>query len=187
MPNCDFFAIGSDLEDVLNYVFTSGSFAVYESYSKPGTELRTFSSISQVAAAYPLGECTGTAPSVLLQLCANGTGTVAAARVALDPKRCNGETFRFRASGWGLIQLYLGGTGPKGIVPSHTNHFSETRALKLEPSHPELAPVSAWNWRGVEAASSQLNRFLRKRATTKVGSRPVLPNAAKSYPWRNDA
>ena len=178
MPNCDFLAAKTDLEAVLGFVFASGEYSVFESYSEPEQDLRKFSSVAEVENAYRLGECTGTAPSVLLQLLASGTGTTTVERVALDPRHCGGMNFRFRASGWGLIQLYLGGVGPRGLIPSHTNHLSEAKAIKYEASHPISVSVSAWNWRGVESASRRLNRFIHKQAIAKLGSRPVLPHAA---------
>ena len=178
MPNCDFLAAKPDLEAVLDFVFASGEYSVFESYSEPEQDLRKFSTVAEVKIAYRLGECAGTAPSVLLQLLASGTGTTTAERVALDPRRCEGKTFRFRASGWGLIQLYLGGVGPRGLIPSHTNHLSEAKARKYEEIHPSSIPVSEWNWREVEAASRRLNRFIHKQAIAKLGSRPVLPHAA---------
>ena len=178
MPNCDFLAIGSDLQDVLGYVFGSGEFVVYESYSEPDCDLREFAGLSEVLSANDLGVCKGTASSVLLQLVAKGTGHATIERFALDPAKCGGKTFRYRAAGWGLIQLYMGGIGQKGIVASHTNHNSETRAYTWEPTYPELPAVGTWDWKGIQSASGKLNRYVRKRAVYKQGSRPVLPEAA---------
>ncbi|MBK8016118.1 MAG: hypothetical protein IPK20_04970 [Betaproteobacteria bacterium] len=178
VPNCDFLAAKSDLEAVLDYVFTSHEFTVYEAYSEPEAELRTFGSTAEVADAHPLGRCKGTAPSVLLQLLARGSGAATIERYALDPSSCNGKTFRYRSSGWGLIQLHLGGIGPKGLVSSHTNHNSPERALKWASTYPELSPPSAWDWKLVQASSRKLNRVIHTLAVAKDGSRPVLAEAA---------
>jgi hypothetical protein len=178
VPNCDFLATKSDIEAVLGYVFASCEFTVYEAYSEPEAELRTFGNAAELAKLYPLGLCQGTAPSVLLHLVAKNSGAVTVERFALEPIKCNGKTYRYRSSGWGLIQLHLGGIGPKGLVPSHTNHNSQARALKWAPTYPELPSPSTWNWQAVQAASSKLNRFIRKQAVSKEGNRLVLPEAA---------
>mgnify|MGYP001264901437 FL=1 len=178
MPNCDFLATKSDLEAILGYVFAAGEFTVYEAYSEPEAELRIVDSATELAELYPLGLCKGTAPSVLLQLVAKNSGAVTVERIALDPSKCNGKTYRYRSSGWGLIQLHLGGIGPKGLVPSHTNHNSQARALKWASTYPELPSPSTWDWQVVQAASSKMNRFIRKLAVSKEGNRLVLPEAA---------
>ncbi|MBB5204987.1 hypothetical protein HNQ51_002306 [Inhella inkyongensis] len=178
MPNCDFFATQNDLEAVLDFVFETGVFTVYEAYSRPEEELRVFNSTLELANAYSLGACRGRGSSVLLQLHVEGSGPITIERFALNPRACNGKAFRYRANGWGLIQLQLGGIGPKGLVASHTNHNSVARALSWESTYPELGPVSTWNWSAVQAASNKLNRFIRKLAVYKDGSRPVLAEAA---------
>jgi hypothetical protein len=181
MPTCDFLALASDCEAVLGFVFGSVDFTVYESYSPYSADLATFSSAAEIAARYPLGKCTGTAPSVLLALLAKGTGQATVTRIALDPAKCDGHTFRYRTDGWGLIQLHLGGIGPKGIVASNTNHNSQARALKWESSRPDLPPVSSWDWPGVQAASRKLNRFIHSLAASSTGSSPILPEAARYF------
>lgn len=178
LPNCDFLATKSDLEAVLGFVFDSREFTAYEAYSEPETELRTVCSTAELAALYPLGLCQGTGHSVLLQLVAKNSGAVTVERFALDPTKCEGKTYRYRSSGWGLIQLYLGGIGPKGLVPSHTNHNSQARALKWASTYPELPPPSTWDWPVLLAASSKLNRYIRKLAVSREGNRLVLPEAA---------
>ncbi len=178
MPNCDFYAVGADFEAVLGFVFADASFRVYESYSPYGHELAEFRAIDEVARRYPLGRCDVNSPSVLLQLAPIlAGGEVKAERIELLLE--GRESFRYTASGWGLIQLYLGGVSPTGIVLSHSNHNSEARARAWEPTdRGKMGSVAAWNWQEVTRASSRLNRHIRKTALAKVGSRPVLPQAA---------
>jgi hypothetical protein len=178
VPNCDFLATKSDLEAILGYVFAPGEFTVYEAYSEPEAELRTFTSTAELARSYPIGYCQGAAPSVLLQLLAKNSGAATIERFPLEPSKCNGKTYRHRSSGWGLIQLHLGGIGPKGLVPSHTNHNSQARALKWASTYPELPSPATWDWPTVQATSSKLNRFIRKLAVSKEGNRHVLAEAA---------
>ena len=179
MPNCDFYAVLEDIELILEYVLRESEAAVYESYSSYGQDLIEFRSIEEVKHRYPLGLCNGKAPSVLLQLLPKGAGRLVVEKIKLNPEHCEGATFRYCASGWGMIQLYFGGVGPDGIVLSHTNHNSEKRALKWESTYINaLGPASAWNWGKVESTSRRLNTFIRKAAVAKEGSHPVLPAAA---------
>jgi hypothetical protein len=184
MPNIDFYAANADFDPILTHVFSISECRVFESYSPFGQELAEFTSIDSIASRYAIGVCKGTGASVLLQLVPpNAMDLCRIERVNLNPAACDGHTFRYRISGWGLIQLYLGGVGPHGMVESHGNHFTELGAQKWEQSDGgELGAVAAWDWRRIAAISSALNRFIRsKLARYKLGSRPVLPDAAAAF------
>jgi hypothetical protein len=181
MPNCDFYAAGEDLRCVVEMVLAEPGCRLFESYSEFDRPLREFGSWSELAAAYPIGTCRSRGDSVLLQVwptmaCAD----VTIDRQALNPRTCDGATWRERVVGWGMIQLYLGGVAPEGLVDSHTNHNSEQRALAFEPFHAvQMAPVAAWDWKEVVRTSSRWNRRLRgPLAVARHGSRPVLAQAA---------
>ena len=178
MPNCDFYATGSDLKQVIEFVFDELECRVYELSSAPDHELREFSSAGEVLSSEGFGVCKGTAQSTYLQLWPrNAAGEVTIRKIVLDPKACSGATFRYQIGGWGLIQLYLGGINNNRVIHSHTNHNSEKRALSWASTYDDLGAVSAWNWKEVSRASSKLNRYIRKIAVSKISSRPVLSEA----------
>src|ERR1700722_15717271 len=183
MPNIDFYAAGADFLAVLTYVFKQSACRVFESYSPPGEEIAEFKSVDDLSARYSVGICPGSGPSVLLQLVPPGAShQFNIRRITLKPELCEGRTFRYAVEGWGLIQLQFGGTGPQGLVNSHSNHNTEARAKRWSETHRELGPIEIWNWRETTAVSSALNRFVRtKLATYELGSRPVLPDAAAAF------
>lgn len=183
MPNLDFYAIGRDLDEVLEFVFGRSRCRVFEAYSPYDTELAEFHRVADIKARYSLGACQGRGPSVLLELWPIDAPDAAfAQRIELKPSACAGATFRFQLVGWGLIQLQLGGLGPDGIVASHTNHNSEARAQAWESVYfDSLGPFSAWDWTEVVRVSRQLNSHVRRNLTVaKIGSRPVLKCAAET-------
>jgi hypothetical protein len=183
MPNIDFYAAGSDFDSVLTYVFERSVCRVFESYSPFGEELVEFKSIRDVAARYPIGICIGSSPSVLLELVTpNSADLFKIRRVSLAPDSCGGHTFRDQLTGWGLIQLHLGGVGPRGLVSSHSNHNSESRARKWQRTFKELGSVDRWNWPEIARISSAFNRFIRTNlSVSNLGSRPVLAKAAIAF------
>jgi hypothetical protein len=183
MPNIDFYAAGADFLAVLTYVFKQSACRVFESYSPPGEAIAEFKAIDDLSARYPIGVCRGSGPSVLLQLVPPGAShQFGIRRISSPPELCDGHTFRYAVEGWGLIQLQLGGIGPRGLVNSHSNHNTEARARKWSETYPELGPIEIWNWRETTAVLSALNRFIRtKLATYKLGSRLVLPDAAAAF------
>jgi hypothetical protein len=104
----------------------------------------------------------------------------AARRIDFHPGARGDTTFRYCCEGWGLIQLYYGGSvGTQELRWSHTNHNTEKRASAWAPTVPRLGDPAAWNWAAVTGASGKLNRAIRRMAVSKIGSRPVLPHAGQ--------
>jgi hypothetical protein len=182
MPSITFYAAGTDLHRILNYVFDRSGCRVFENYSPFGEGIAEFKSVDELSARYSLGECQGGAPGALLALVTKGASDLfEIQRIALRPEFCEGHTFRYTIAGWGLIHLHLGGTGPHGLVSSNSNHFTAAGARQWVHTHSTLEPVEAWNWAEVASVSSALNRFIRKLAVFKIASRPVLPIDAAQF------
>jgi hypothetical protein len=183
MPNLDFFAVGSDLNVVLDFVFNQSGCRVFESVSAFGQDLAEFSTIDGLMTKFHVGICRSDGDRALLQLVVpSGSSLYSIRRIKLSPDKCDGHTFRYAIEGWGLIQLYLGGIGPNGIVNSHTNHFNTKGARKWEPLGADKAAADSWNWSEVHSISSRLNRFIRNKVSVgKLGSRPVLPEAHGAF------
>lgn len=176
MPNCDFYAHGEDFPQVLEFVFAQPGWVLHELGSELDRPVRVFRSADALLAASAFGS-----QSQHFQLHTPELGGVVThQRVDFRPGAVPGHTHRFTTEGWGLIQLYFGQvTADSGLTNSHTNHSSELRASKWAhraagkgADHPTL-----WDWAAVRRTSGRLNRFLRKLAVAKHGSRPVLPAA----------
>lgn len=181
MPNCDFWAFGDDHRVILDYIFAAGECRVFESYSVPDQELVEFRSLIDFQDRFRIESWDdGPSETMLLQLYPNGAcGKFMINRFALDPRKCNGATFRYRCEGWGLVQLYLEAPYRNVLRESHTNHNSDKRAAAWEATYPEFGPASDWNWQVLTSFSRHLNRFIHKVAVDKIGSRVVLPNAKR--------
>src|SRR5688572_17127005 len=104
MANLDFFATKPDFEQLFAFLFAQTDFRVFESYSEFGQSLREFSSFADLCAAYAVGEDKhGNGHAALLQLWSPSVmAKPVIERINLDPKKCEGATFRFRHSGLGL-------------------------------------------------------------------------------------
>jgi hypothetical protein len=183
MPNCDFYATIEDHEDILSWLFSEETCDVFElgsGFEQPLKQFRTANDVlCEFDRHYPNGEKWKT---VHLQLYVKGAGPkFTPRRVALNPKFCDGSTFRYAAEGWGLVQLYLSSESADGLENSHTNHNSKKRAETWAPTYRDLSDPSSWDFDRISSFSSRLNRQIRKRAIGKLGSRPVLPGAMKLW------
>jgi hypothetical protein len=177
MPQLNFFATKPDLKQVFDFVYAETDFRVFESYSEFGRELREFSSLSALAAAYEVGaDLHGNGTAALLQMWSPSVmAKPEIVRIALDPNKCKGHTFRYRISGYGLVQLYLGGIHGRIITHSHYGHFSERGAAKW-------GDISHVDWVALKKISGRFQRHVsRKLAVAKAPGNPVLADAFEKY------
>ena len=153
MAHLGFYAAPDDWPAVLETVFALDLFRVFEAGSRPGHDLREFTTVPS-----------GTAGRHLLLL-------VRGAGPAPVTAPCEG---------WGLIQLSYGGPCGTGELRwSHTSHNTAERASVWARTIDRLGEPDAWDWSAVASASGRLNRVVRRPAVDKIGPRPVLPHAAR--------
>ena len=177
MANLNFFATCSDLERVFAFIYGDTDFRVYESYSEFGQELREYKSLEKLAAAYDLGQDPrGNGHAVLLQMWSPTVmSTPAIERIALDPRKCGGFTFRYRIGGYGLAQLYLGGLCKRVVTQTHYGHFSERGAAKW-------GDTSQVDWKALQKLSGRFQRHVsRNLAVAKAPGHPVLADAFERF------
>ncbi len=174
VPNLDFYALRPDAEEVLGFIFEQPGWVLHELYSVPNTDVRSFTSFHEVLDA--AGQWS---KPLHFQLHTPGMGgRPHYRRIELKVRAIPGATFRYSTDGWGLIQLYFEVPNAARLAASHTNHNSEVRAQKWEPTYLDQSDrVADWNWSEVSRASGRLNRFVRARSAAKHGSRPILPCA----------
>ena len=177
MAQLDFFAVRQDLQDVIDFLYSETDFRIFELYSAFGQDLREFKAFAELDAAFDIGgDKHGHGCSVLLSLWSPAVmKNPHIKRVKLDPKRCDGFTFRYTTGGWGAVQLYLGGLHGKIVTKSHFGHGTErgTRSLGYR---------SGVDWKALGKLSNRVRYHISKRlAVAKVPGRPVLPAAYKLH------
>jgi len=181
MANLDFYAVREDMLNLLKFIYAETDCRVFESYSRFDQSLREFTSAEQLLSAYDIGrDPHGNGHAVLLELWSPSVSSrVKIERIALNPQKCDGHTFRYNVTGWGLMQLYLGGEHDGAITHSHFGHNSLKRAQAWETTLiDEVGPVSEWDWDLLMKVSRKIQYHIRKRlAASKVDSRPILREA----------
>jgi hypothetical protein len=179
MPNCDFYATPQDQTPLLDWIFAEGACKVFELSSQFDTPLKEFHSAQDVLSEFGRVYSNGALwHTVHLQLYVIGASPpFVPTRVELNPKFCDGATFRYAAEGWGLVQLYLTAPTANGLNSSHTNHFTAKGAEKWAPLSSEKGPAEQWDFKKIAAFSSRLNREIKKLSVAKIGSRAILPCA----------
>ena len=173
MANLDFFATRADHHAVVDFLFANTDLRMFESYSEYGEELREFRCFEELTACYDVGSDTGgNGCEVLLQLWSPSVEPgPKIERKLLDPRQCEGHTFRYLLDGAGLIQLYLGGVHGRILTSSHFGHNSEARARNWGIS-------KGVDWCALKSLSNKIQYHIGKRLeVARVPGRPVLAEA----------
>jgi len=175
----DFFADMADKLVILDFIFKDTDLRVYDLGSPYGQEISEYKTVEEISSKLDLDN--GDKFDTTLQLWTpRHKGKLIFRKVDLDPKRCNGHTFRYSTDGWGLIQLYFGGLKNNELNQSHIGHFNEAGALKNESSTTFNGKVSEWDWTEIQTTSRKLKHQINnKLAIRKIGSFGVLPGADK--------
>jgi hypothetical protein len=173
MANLDFYAVREDIKSVVEFLTHETDVRLFESYSEYGEELREFADFDDLCRVFDVGiDRHGNGLAILLQLWSPSVmQSIDIRRIDLDPKKCDGHTYRYSIEGWGLIQLYLGGAHERSITSSHYGHNSQKRAEKW-------AHADGVNWDALKKLSNRIQYHIRQRlAVAKVPGRPILPAA----------
>ena len=147
------------IQIIVDAIFDENPSAVIEAYSALGQPARVFAS-SQELCAYAEARRNSDERSVHIAVhYPDMAGRVVNTRLALDPARCAGHTYRFRADGWGLIQVYL--QLGSGSLQSFISANSEKRASAWAATFPEIDLPAAWDWVAVARHLRRLRRALK--------------------------
>jgi hypothetical protein len=168
MATLNFYALGDDARQLLEFLYLETDVVVYELGSRPNCDLRRFDSVAEVAKAYELGGYRTVhlklwSPSVM------APPVIERIQVTKVPE----PYFRYDVRGVGLIQLYLDGMREGAIHYSHFGHWNEAGAKQRS-----TCPASDCNWPALRKLSGKIRRHIRgKLAAAKLRACPVLHQA----------
>jgi hypothetical protein len=147
------------IQIMANAIFDQSPSTVIEAYSGFGQEARMFSSAQELC-IYAATRRNSREPSVHIAVhYPDMAGRAVITRLALDPAKCGGHSYRYTVDGWGLIRIYLqlDSTLPLSFVSANT----EKRANAWAANFPELDPPSQWSWPAVARHLRRLRRALK--------------------------
>jgi hypothetical protein len=99
VPNCDFYALATDLVEVLDFIFSQSGWSLFELASRPDQPLREFPATRELLEAHPTFDLLEA--SLHFQLyCPTMGGRVSKRRIDFKAGAVPGATFRYDAEGW---------------------------------------------------------------------------------------
>ena len=152
----------SALGDIVTSIFQENAIA-YEDYSTFDSDLKKYENAELVLEAIEQAIQTNTYSVNFAVYYPDAQGYFFKEKRELDPKKCNGATFRYEASGWGLVHLQID-LRAKPIVGVTLAVNSEKRAQAWASTCPEFKDPSEWDWKYIERQARRVIRVLRKCA-----------------------
>ncbi|MDO8051261.1 hypothetical protein O3301_22590 [Janthinobacterium sp. SUN211] len=142
-------------------IFAKPGAAVAQAYSQMERETLYFHSPAELCAYAARLEAEGAGEVLLAVHYPDMAGHFAPRRIALDPAKCGGLTYRYVCEGWGVIRVYLRLSSGKGLA-SHVSANSQKRAEKWQPLYPDFGQTDAWDWAAVGRHERRLIRVLKQ-------------------------
>ena len=175
--NYNFYANKEDKIEILDFIFNSTDLKVYDLNSPYNKEIAEYKNTSEILSKFDLE--IGTEFAWTFQLWSKRHKSKPTfRRIELNPKHCDGNTFRYATNGLGLIQLYFGGIEKDGLNQSHIGHFSEKGAEKNELNNITSDKTKDWDWSEIKSTSTKLKYYIHsKLAIDKKGSCGILKGA----------
>ena len=163
MPQTKFLANKDAIEAFFKFVFSETDCRVYETYSRFDCELRSFSSVDELSACFPLGVNEASLGSA--QHFALWSVSVMPAPMIrrIDLKKVKSHSFRYAVEGCGLFSLLLGGMSEIGLSNSTLSYWSEAGARERCQVTPGPALV---DWVAHKQLGARLARCAKRLSVT---------------------
>jgi hypothetical protein len=149
---------------------------VYTGDSDPGEETQRFHSAAEVWDHFSASMSAGARFVGYALHYTNTGGYVENRRVALNPVKCKGHTFRYSVSGWGVIHLQIQ-VSDTATVNCTVSVNSRRRAEAWSGTYPGLKSPDLWSWPLVERHSRRLTRQLKRAAQPGVAADGAAPRS----------
>lgn len=181
----NFYATREDKIAILDFIFAATDYQIYDHYSDAGEELKRYFSTAEIVEKFDLEKGGQYAVCLGLWNPADGTKNIAR-RIELDPKRCDGHTFRYASTGWGVQQLYFGGIQNIHLSLSLFKGFNEKGALVSDLINPENERAAhLLDWKLIRSDQLKLKNYIEKKlGVEKHDGTIALPDACRRI--RND-
>lgn len=174
----NFFALYSDKIKILEHIFNETEFKVVDHYSAASQDLREYKSVQEISDNFDLNS--GKTNSLRFALWNKNYGEANIVRkVDLNPKYCNGHTFRFAATGWSLQHLYFGGISGGTLHYSTLQGFNEKGAIEKDfVNSPADGTAHKLDWAQIKSDQRKLKYFIEKRLTARKHNTYLVLNEA---------
>lgn len=148
------------LFELFKFILSDSKALVYESYSKMEEELILINDFSEFKNYFESSILKNEKNFMFGIYYPEGKGNVSISKINLDPKRCNGKTYRYTINGWGIIGVNLNWKSETQIE-CYVSVNSKKRAENWESINPEFGSPELWDWKIIESNTRKIINRLK--------------------------
>ncbi len=180
MAHLNFFADKTDKLEILDFIFNETDLIVYDLGSPYGEDICEYNSVNDIITKFNLIENDFRESFQLWS--PRHKGKPIFRKIELNPKYCDGNTFRYATEGLGLMQLYFGGINKNyELVRSAFGNLTEKNALRIGDINTEYGGrVGDWDWKEIVKTSNKIKYHIDTKFTSnRIGVFRILSGAEK--------
>jgi hypothetical protein len=146
----------NQLFELMEFVLSDSKNELYESYSEMEKEIVRINNYSEFKNyfAHSISENKKHLRFGIYR--PEAKGKFAITKIELNPKHCNGKTYRNRVDGWGIIFVNLNLLNTENEIECGISVNSEKRAKNWNSTVPEMGNPDLWDWKIVESNARKL-------------------------------
>lgn len=152
----------SKIGDIFDSIFKE-DVVIYESDSAFDSDLLHFEDIQSLKKHFDAAVVNGSFSSNYALYYPKANGYFHKKKVRLNPESCDGATYRYTASGWGVIHVQIS-LRDKPVVEVRVAVNSAKRAANWSATYSELKDPELWDWKYVEKQTRRIIKVLKQCA-----------------------
>lgn len=152
------------LFELIEYIFSDAKNEFYESYSEMGKELVRIHTLSEFKEYFENGIANRKVHFGFGMYNPESKGRFFTSKIKLNPKKCNGNTFRYRIDGWAITFIQLDIQNGEHQIECDVSLNSKKRAENWRSTNPEFGNPELWDWKIVESNARKIINRLKKAA-----------------------
>ena len=152
------------LFELIEFILSDSKTELYESYSEMEKELVRINNCSEFKDyfAHSISEDKKQFGFGIYN--PESKGKFSITKLKLDPKYCDGKTYRNRIDGWGIIFVHLNLLNIENEIECRISVNSKKRAENWSGTNPEFGSPELWEWKMVESKVRKIIRKLKNYA-----------------------
>ncbi|NRD22377.1 hypothetical protein HNV10_03935 [Winogradskyella litoriviva] len=150
------------LFELIEFILSDSKTELYESYSEMENELVRISNFSEFKDYFEHSTTEKKRQLGFGIYNPESKGKFTITKLKLDPKYCNGKTYRNRIDGWGIIYVHLNLLNTENEIECRISVNSRKRAENWKSTNPEFGNPELWDWKIIESNARKIIKQLKK-------------------------
>ncbi|GAA4239634.1 hypothetical protein GCM10022291_34770 [Postechiella marina] len=158
----------TELFKLIEFILSNSKAEFYESYSEMEKELVRINNSSEFKDYFEYSTSEKKRQLGFGIYNPESKGKFSITKLKLDPKYCNGKTYRNRIDGWGIIYVHLNLLNAENEIECRISVNSKKRVENWKSTNPEFGNPELWDWKIIESNARKIIKQLKNYTQHRV-------------------